>query len=272
VRIETTRERAFGAVLAHAPEYGDAELRELGSGLDHRAFLIRDLVVRLADPASPAAVLAEAELLQLLNMRVSVPVPTPVFADPVRGALGYRLLPGRPLLDREPPRGLATRLGRLLRDLHDVDPSELTECAPVDPALPDDWLDDLTGPSQLLQIVHTQRPRPAQDLVLTHADLGAEHILEHDGELSGIINWSDAAVTDPALDFPRLYRDFGPTFLDQALLAYGTDSADFRGRITFFARCAALEDIAYGQVSGRAAYLRAAQHSLSWLFPPQGGF
>jgi hypothetical protein len=97
VRLEAPRERAFGAVLAHAPEYGDAELREFGRGLDHRVFIVRDLVVRLANPASAAAVLGEAELLRLVDIRVSVPVPKPVFADPLRGTLAYRLLPGRPL-------------------------------------------------------------------------------------------------------------------------------------------------------------------------------
>ena len=78
-----------------------------------------------------------------------------------------------------------------------------------------------------------------------------------------MIDWSDAAVTDPALDFARLYRDFGPTFLDATLAAYGRDSPAFRRRITFFARCAALEDLAYDHPD----YTRAATRSLDWLFP-----
>lgn len=267
--VDSLRERASGAVLAHAPEYGEAELRELGGGLDHRAFVVRDVVVRVADASRPEAVVREAELLRLVRARLSVPVPVPVFADPVRGVLAHRLLAGRPLLDRRPPTGLATLLGRVLRGLHGIDPADLDARVPVDPADPDEWLEELTGPSRLLQIVHGQRPRPAERLVLAHADLGAEHLLEADGELTGIIDWSDAAVTDPAVDFARLYRDFGPAFLDEALLAYGRDSAPFRSRITFFARCAALEDIAYGRASGRTAYQRVAQRSLSWLFPPR---
>ena len=38
-------------------------------------------------------------------------------------------------------------------------------------------------------------------------------------------------------------------------------------RIEFFARCAALEDLAYGRTHGRAEYTRAAERSLGWLFP-----
>jgi hypothetical protein len=37
-------------------------------------------------------------------------------------------------------------------------------------------------------------------------------------------------------------------------------------RIEFFARCAALEDLAYGQDSGRSEYTHAAEHSIAWLF------
>ncbi len=84
-----------------------------------------------------------------------------------------------------------------------------------------------------------------------------------------MIDWSDAAVTDPALDFARLYRDFGPDFRTQVVNAYGglPETDDVRERITFFARCAALEDLAYGREHRRSEYTRAAERSLAWLFP-----
>ena len=100
-----------------------------------------------------------------------------------------------------------------------------------------------------------------------HADLGAEHILEAGGAISGIIDWSDAAVTDPALDLALIYRDFGPAFLDEVLITYGRDGDDLRERVTFFARCAALKDLAYGRATDRRAHRRAAEHAISWLFP-----
>ena len=103
----------------------------------------------------------------------------------------------------------------------------------------------------------------------TASDLGAEHILELDGALTGIIDWSDAAVTDPALDFARLYRDFGPAFLAQVLEAYGP-LPEAMPRIEFFARCAALEDLAFGEATGRHEYAAGARRSFSWLFPQRG--
>ena len=38
-------------------------------------------------------------------------------------------------------------------------------------------------------------------------------------------------------------------------------------RIEFFARCAALEDLAYGRATGRREYVANAERSLEWLFP-----
>ena len=36
---------------------------------------------------------------------------------------------------------------------------------------------------------------------LLHADLGPEHLLVRDGRLAGVIDWGDARVGDPALDY-----------------------------------------------------------------------
>jgi len=40
--------------------------------------------------------------------------------------------------------------------------------------------------------------------VLTHSDLGPEHLLCRDGRLVGVIDWGDARVGDPALDYSWL--------------------------------------------------------------------
>jgi aminoglycoside phosphotransferase (APT) family kinase protein len=269
----SARQQARAAIAEHAPAYRNVPLAVLGAGLDHHAFLVGDLVVRVGGDVA-----REAALLRRVA-RLPVPVPRPRFADPLRGVLAYPLLPGRPLLGRTPPAGAAAQLGGMLAELHAIDPADVgVPVGPVDPqgselravdpipveaADPRAWLADLTGPAELLRVLHAEPPPVSTKRVLAHADLGAEHLLAADGRLTGVIDWSDAAVTDPALDFARLHRDFGPTFLDEALGAYGRDSPAFRRRITFFARCAALEDLAYGHPD----YTRAATRSLAWLFP-----
>jgi hypothetical protein len=67
------------------------------------------------------------------------------------------------------------------------------------------------------------------------------------------------------LDLARPYRDFGPAFLADLLEAYGDLDDDLR-RTRFYARCAVLEDLAYGRATGGPEYTRAAERSLQWLF------
>ena len=237
----------------------------LGQGLDNTAFLVQDLVLRVSDGPD---VVREARLLELVAPRVSVPVPQPRFVDGELGVLAYPLLPGRPLLGRSSSPGHARRLGRFLRDLHSIDPAVLGDLIRSDDANPEEWLEDLDGPPDLLAVLSATVPPPADRHAVAHADLGAEHLLAVGEDLTGIIDWSDAAVADPALDLARLYRDFGPEFLRSVVDAYGglEDADRTLQRVQYYARCAALEDLEYGRTSGHSEYAKAAEASLRWLF------
>ena len=262
--MRSSRDRALAALAAAGEGLDPAGLTSVGGGLDHDVYLAGDLVLRVGDPAT---VTREAVLLRLLAGALPCPVPVPELVDETEGVLGHRWLPGEPMLGRPAPTGLAVTLGRVLRRLHDL---EVT----ADLGLPEEgddlsgYADDLTGPEHLVATVRGTVPEPGPHRVLVHADLGAEHLLVTDGRLSGIVDWSDAAVSDPAVDFGRLLRDFGPAFLDDAVAAYGGPPDDgFADRVLFLARCTALEDLAYGVATGRAEYSTAARASLGRLFP-----
>jgi aminoglycoside phosphotransferase (APT) family kinase protein len=259
----TPRDRAIRAVRAYAPELLDGNIVELGRGLDNAVYAAGDLVLRVGDGRGVGL---EARLLEAVASHVSIPLPKPRFVDEDAGVLGYELIPGQPLLGRSPPAGAAQRLGRFLSDLHAIDPATVAGLIPTEHADPDAWLDGLDGPPDLVRILHATRPRSSRARVVAHADLGAEHILELDGTLTGIIDWSDAAITDPVLDLARLYRNFGPGFLETLLRVYGPPP-DAMPRVEFFARCAALEDLAYGRATGRREYVANAERSFAWLFP-----
>jgi aminoglycoside phosphotransferase (APT) family kinase protein len=116
----------------------------------------------------------------------------------------------------------------------------------------------------------TAPPRRGGPLVFSHNDLGIEHVLIDSSTraITGVIDWSDAALTDPAYDFGLLYRDLGPTALDLALDAYQADDvAALRQRAVFYARCSLFEELAYGIQSGRSAYTDKSLTALEWLFP-----
>ncbi len=117
-------------------------------------------------------------------------------------------------------------------------------------------------------VVHANRPQPrARTRVVAHADLGAEHILALDGRLTGIIDWSDAAITDPAVDFARVYRDFGPGVLEDAIgglrRARGRDGAH---RVLRTLRRVGGSRLRHAD--GASPNTRAnAERSFGWLFP-----
>ncbi|MCA1699488.1 MAG: phosphotransferase [Actinobacteria bacterium] len=260
---DSPRERATRALRAHAPRLLHTELTQLGQGLDNTAYIAGGLVLRVAHDRD---VEREARLLDTLAPHLSIAIPTPRFADAEAGVLAYELIAGRPLLGRLAPAGAGRRLGRFLRELHAIEPATVQDLIQTEDADPSVWLEDRDGPSDLVEIVHASRPQRTRQRVVAHADLGVEHILERGGTLTGIIDWSDAAITDPALDFARVYRDFGPSVLGEAIEAYGALPAAM-ARIEFFARCAALEDLAFGIKTGRHEYATNAERSFGWLFP-----
>jgi hypothetical protein len=99
-------------------------------------------------------------------------------------------------------------------------------------------------------------------------DLGAEHLLaEPDGiRLTGVLDWSDAALADPAHDLGRLYRDLGPEVAGQVAVRLGRRDDDLLERAAFHARCALLEDLAFSVTGGDRRYADAALARLAGTF------
>jgi len=68
------------------------------------------------------------------------------------------------------------------------------------------------------------QPSPAQSQrsVLLHCDIGPGHVLydPQSGNLTGVIDFSDLAIGDPARDFIYIYEDFGPLLLREVLNHY----------------------------------------------------
>jgi hypothetical protein len=88
--------------------------------------------------------------------------------------------------------------------------------------------------------------------------------------VTGVINWSDAAIVDPAIDFGLQYRDLGPAALQAAMGSYrpgASDLATLGERARFYARCSVFEDLAYGLQTGRDTYVDKSLAALAWLFP-----
>ncbi|MEQ4718173.1 aminoglycoside phosphotransferase family protein [Nonomuraea sp. B19D2] len=276
----------------HLPDYRVRSIRPLGQGLDNMVYEVNDeLLVRRNKATTPETNRQEVARLAAVRELSPLPVPEVVFADDESGVIAYHKLPGEPL-NRHPahdgPRPvldlwhLAEPLGEFLTALHAASPGRMRDLAPLDvyPAptlLRDAELDfrDVEShvPEEQRPLVERFFREPPPDeprsLRFCHNDLGAEHILvdADAGTITGIIDWTDAAITDPAHDFALLYRDLGPEVFEVTVAHYGSDLDETdRERVLFYARCALIEDLAYGLSTGPRHYADAALTHLAWTF------
>ena len=69
--------------------------------------------------------------------------------------------------------------------------------------------------------LHEKPPDP-HEIVFSHNDLGIEHVLVDPVtlEVTGVIDFSDAAMVDPAYDFGLVLRDLGPNAAETAFARY----------------------------------------------------
>ncbi|WP_371402541.1 phosphotransferase [Kribbella sp. NBC_00662] len=150
--------------------------------------------------------LAEATLLPWLAPQLPLPVPVPELTDE---GVRHVMLPGTPFEDGGTAIGRA--LGAFLVALHAVDPVEAVAHAALDAeaasAAKSAELDQFR--SQIVPLLPTAARPGANELLdrvalvrtsLIHCDLGPDHILMTDGQITGIIDWTDAVIGDPALD------------------------------------------------------------------------
>ncbi|MFY1702229.1 phosphotransferase family protein [Micromonospora sp. WMMA1923] len=282
---------------------GTRVLTPLGAGTDHLAYDVDgEFVLRVrrdrqaADgPAGdgpavngPAAIRREIRVLDAVARVSPIPVPEVVAAAPDDGLLVVRRLAGTSLLDQPcpTPGRLVGQLADFLHAVHSLDaglgePDEqplaayLAEAVAALPRI----TPVLSADQHRLVVDFLSRTPPPEPpaTVFCHADLGAEHLLAGADRtrLTGVLDWSDAARTDPARDLGRLYRDLGPSPAARTgARLTGTGAGDLVARAAFHARCALIEDLDFGLTEGDHRYVAAALARLHRTFtgaPPEHG-
>ncbi|GAA3114786.1 aminoglycoside phosphotransferase (APT) family kinase protein [Kribbella aluminosa] len=176
-------------------------------GWDSRAWIDGPWIHRAPRrPEVRPRLLAEVTLLPWLGPQLPLPVPVPErTADGVR----HLTLPGEPLADGDVEIGRA--LGAFLKALHGVDPVEAVAYGALDAATATaaKTAELAEFRSQIVPLLPAEVHDRAAQLLdrvaevrtsLIHCDFGPEHILTADGRITGIIDWTDAVIGDPALD------------------------------------------------------------------------
>lgn len=244
-----------------------AVVRQIHGGWGSFTFLVdgdQRHILRFARTAEVAAAhRREAALLPLVARSVSFAVPAPAFfrdwGD--RTCMGYPLIPGRPLtVDDDWP-----ALAGVLRELHGI------------PARQDGsawrayyerlWA-DVTGEvlpvlDAALRAALVRAYRQFLDgdwdftPVLVHRDLAPEHILvDDDGRIVGLIDFEDATIGDPAIDFAGLLPILGPERIETLIADYGRPIS--RDRLRCYWWLVPVHDLRHGLATGDQAIIDTA--------------
>lgn len=238
----------------------EAPLRELDDGWDFKVLVVDDAwVVRW--PRHRLAVEEieqEVELLPVLAPLLPVEVPQFEYVSREPWLVAYRFIRGEPLV-AEDPEGVRA----FLEALHAVEIEDV-------PAQCPDWLDTYRrqadefrrvvlplldaderahGEALLAEVETITGFRPA----LTHSDLGPTHLLVRDGRLAGVIDWGDARVGDPAIDYTWLLN--GP-FPD-----WDVDD-DLRRRARIYHRLEPWFEVHYGDFTEQPKWVQSGLASV----------
>lgn len=189
---------------------------------------------------------AEARVLAELRRRLPVAVPEPAgFVSLPEGgrAVIYPLLAGEPLApgDLAPGTGLALQIGRIIGALHEVPPGVFDE-AGVPSYSADEYrqrrmaeLDIAARTGDLPAALLARWERSLEDVGLwrfvatpIHGDLAAAHVLVDrvgarepvPARVSGLTDWAEACVADPADDLAWVVLSEDPDVVDTVLEAY----------------------------------------------------
>jgi aminoglycoside phosphotransferase (APT) family kinase protein len=219
--------------------------------------------VRVARRPQVAATFA-AEALLVHHVASAVPVPVPQIARPTPEIQIYRKLHGTPIDEQAEDRALAAELARFLRALHAF-PVERAEALGAPAAWRADHADDLAPALPLLDAGERERGERLLDTyrrlefepAVIHADLGPEHVLCEGGRITGVIDWGDAGVGDPALDLVWPLFDAAEPFREAFVAAYGVDDAT-AARTAVFWRLVPWHGVGYGLWTERPEHVERA--------------
>lgn len=292
-----TADAAARVLREQFPGFAESRVTCLGEGCDSVAFDVDgQWVFRFPKRPDVAQGLeVEDRLLQALGAGSPLPLPAFHFHGAASEAFpftfcGYRRLPGVPAIQFEAasmPQDAWTAMGRFLSWLHRIprdeaarlgvpvrDATDLLDGARMD-ALDDFPMLARVAPTAPLERWHAWiangLPDPASaSTVLAHHDLSAEHVLfaPESGRVTGIIDWSDAAIADPSVDLAAFLHWGGQPCLDAVLTAYdgAVDEASLR-RARYLAACRGVSDVAFGLAQDRPEYVTGGIRALAQCVP-----
>lgn len=254
------------ALCSLAPQWAHLPLVELGEGFDNVAYAVGEdhllRISKIADPQLRAATAAKDVALSRFAARHSSLATSQVLtADVPEGVLLGTLVRGHGA-DRRPPRdadAFADVLAEFLRGLQSAPAAESAAVAGPPTSSAADWLAATTEsyeaaapllPRADCAPIETFLAAPVlgedERTAFCHNDLGDEHlIVDGAGRLTGVIDWSDAVLGDPARDVALVLFDFGPGVAERVVTELGRDDHGLLERAYWWALRAGVEGVSW---------------------------
>lgn len=245
-----------------------ADRRVIPGGWDSEATLVeRRWIDRTPRrPVVEARLRTETRLLPWLAARLplAVPQPTVIWEEPLR--VRHVSIPGEAASSGDAATGAA--VGVFLRALHAVPvgdavalgvPDRTAVLAEREQTL-ERFRRDVLG-----RLPHSRRASGVRLLdaaaqmptdTLVHGDLGPEHLLVHDGVVSGVIDWSDAHIGDAALDLAWTLHGATPVFAQALAHTYRPDDAVLR-RSRLWHQLGPWHEVVHGLDTGQPELVRS---------------
>lgn len=224
----------------------------------------------------------ETELVNAVGSTLPVPIPRLRLLDlDHKPFVAYRKLEGAPitlaLSQGVEPGVLASRLGSFLAALHSFR-GERAQAVGIQPFSVAEWRTRQRAfagrcCTEVYPLLESAEREQAEAIfavlddvdgvafALVHADLGPAHILCQRGQLTGVIDWSDAQAGDPAIDFAWAMHGTSSSFaaaLRSAYLEAGAMTDDrFWSRAAAYHQQGPWHEVLYGLDEHRPELVRS---------------
>ncbi|MFN2528724.1 MAG: phosphotransferase [Candidatus Baltobacteraceae bacterium] len=248
---KVTADLARSLIHDQLPELRPLEVEPLGAGWDNAAFVVNGRYVFRFPQRAIAAPLVklEADILPLIAADLPLPIPVPTFRGGPAGDYpwmfaGYEAVRGVTAcsvsLSDDQRAALAAPLATFLRHLHAIDTAKAMrsglqvdvlgrmEHAKRFPATEQRFTElyaaGLTDDgATFLNTMADISPNTGEGRqVLVHGDLYARHVLVNDATVSGVIDWGDMHLGNPAIDLRIAFLMLPPQAHAAFRQAYGT--------------------------------------------------
>ncbi len=254
-------------------------ITEMEAGWDNQPFLVNDELVFRFPRRKVAVELLEREskVLPYIAPRLPAAIPCPIYIgkpsrDYPHPFHGYKWIPGTSankavVVDGKLPI-LATELGSFVKSLHCIElPVDLRNILPLgdengargsfkdcfhriweifDNVVSLKLIPDEKAIGHLLEQANVVATCDKAHECVVHGDLYFAHLLLEDGQLSGVIDWGDMHIGDPANDLAIAFQYFPASARPSFFQWYGPSSNDLLLRARLWAAYSSVILIWYG--------------------------